>query len=581
MLSIRRRVHTDAARREAGTMRKRKRRPPRAKGKAAAGGRRPGRVRTPSELGENGMDLHQEEIAYQMAVRQREISVSEFFTKNRHLLGFDNPKKALLTTVKEAVDNSLDACEDAKIIPELKIDLRQIGEDRFRVAVEDNGPGIVKAQVPKVFGKLLYGSKFHTLKQARGQQGIGISAAGMYGQLTTGQPVRITSRIGPRKPAHYFEIRIDTQKNAPEIIRDEETAWDSPHGTRVEIELEGKYQKGRQSVESYLEQVSLANPHVRILYRDPEGEGVVLPRAANVLPREPREIKPHPYGVELGVLMQMLKTTGARHLKSFLTRDFSRVGSKVAREICARAGLSETAWPSRIAREESDKLSRAINSTKIMSPPTDCLSPIGEELILAALKKQIKAVFYEATSRAPSVYRGNPFLIEVGLAWGGPAAAAGDGDEDPLASLVRFANRVPLLYQQSACAITKAVIGTNWRAYGLAQARGALPSGPLTVMVHMASVWVPFTSESKEAIAHYPEIMKEVRLGLQDVGRKLKAFLSRRARIADAEKKKAYIEKYLPHIGAALRDILALRKPQEARVVRILTRVLEKSRKMD
>ncbi len=566
--------------------------------KAAAGGENPrgtraaqarGRrgVKTPHELRENGIALHQEEIAYQMALRQREISVSEFFTKNRHLLGFDNPKKALLTTVKEAVDNSLDACEEAKILPELTVEVRQTGEDRYRVAVEDNGPGIVRSQVPRIFGKLLYGSKFHALKQARGQQGIGISAAGMYGQLTTGQSIRIISRIGPRKPAHYFEIRIDTVKNAPEIVRDEPAEWAPPHGTRVEIDLEARYQRGRQSVEQYLEQVSLANPHVRIVYQGPEGEKAVLARAATQLPREPKQIRPHPYGVELGVLMQMLKTTKARRLRSFLMQDFSRVGGKVAREICAKAGLNETAWPSRIAREESDKLYAALNATKIMSPPTDCLSPIGEELILAALKKGIAAHFYTATTRPPGVYRGNPFQIEVGLAWGGAATAEDDeeggdaGGQEQLASLVRFANRVPLLYQQSACAITRAVIGTNWRAYGLAQGRGALPSGPLTLMVHMVSVWVPFTSESKEAIAHYPEVMKEIRLGLQEVGRKLKGFLGRRARIADAEKKKAYIEKYLPHIGIALREILKLDKAEEAKVVRILTEILEKSRSIE
>jgi DNA topoisomerase VI subunit B len=547
-------------------------------GKAAT---KSSRLKTPRELGENGMELHQEEIAYQMALRQREISVSEFFSKNRHLLGFDNPKKALLTTVKEAVDNSLDACEEAKIIPEIRVAVLQISEDRFKVVVEDNGPGIVKTQIPKIFGKLLYGSKFHTLKQARGQQGIGISAAGMYGQLTTGQPVRITSKIGPKKPAHYFEIRVDTQKNTPEIIKDDEVQWESPHGTKVEIELEARYQKGRQSVENYLEQVSLANPHVRITYQGPEGEKIVLARAANSLPREPKEIKPHPYGVELGVLMQMLKTTKAKRLRSFLMQDFSRVGTKVAREVCAKASLPETAYPSRIAREETDKLYQAINATKIMSPPTDCLSPIGEELILAALKKQIKADFYTATTRSPSVYRGNPFHIEVGLAWGGPRANGEDGEDEPLANLLRFANRVPLLYQQSACAITKAVIGTNWRSYGLPQARGALPSGSMTLMVHMVSVWVPFTSESKEAIAHYPEILKEIKLGVQEVGRKLHSYLSRRARIADAEKKKAYIEKYLPHIGIALREILKLNKAQEGKVVRILTEILEKSRKME
>jgi len=542
--------------------------------------------RTPHDLKQNGMVLHQEEIAYQMARRQREISVSEFFTKNRHLLGFDNPKKALLTTVKEAVDNSLDACEEAKIIPDITVALAQAGEDRFRVTVEDNGPGIVKNQIPRIFGKLLYGSKFHTLKQARGQQGIGISAAGMYGQLTTGRSIKITSRIGPRKPAHYFEIRIDTQKNTPEIVKDDQTVWAPAHGTRVEIELEARYQKGRQSVETYLEEVSLANPHVKITYRSPDGENIVFDRASHEMPREPKEIRPHPYGVELGVLMQMLKSSGTRRLRSFLMQDFSRVGGKIASEICRRANLPESAKPSRIAREQTDNLYKAINATRIMNPPTNCLSPIGQELILAALKKQIKADFYASVTRPPAVYRGNPFQVEVALSWGGAKADSSGGNgseqreagEEPMANLLRFANRVPLLYQQSACAITKSVIGTNWRSYGVQQSRGALPNGPMTLMVHIVSVWVPFTSESKEAIAHYPEIVKEIKLGIQEAGRRLKAFLSRRARIADAEKKKAYIQKYLPHIGAALREILRLNKAQEAKTVRILTDILERSR---
>src|SRR5262249_8816132 len=185
------------------------------------------------------------EDATSMAARQRRISISEFFTKNRHLLGFDNPQKALLTAIKEAVDNSLDACEEAGILPELIVEIQELGEDRFRIAVEDNGPGIVQQQIPKIFGKLLYGSKFHRLKQQRGQQGIGISGGGMYGMLTTGKPVRAVSKIGPRKPAHLFEIAIDTQKNAPVVHRDVETEWDKDHGTRVEIELEATYKKGR------------------------------------------------------------------------------------------------------------------------------------------------------------------------------------------------------------------------------------------------------------------------------------------------------------------------------------------------
>jgi len=511
--------------------------------------------------------------AESMAARQREISISEFFSKNRHLLGFDNPQKALLTAVKEAVDNSLDACEDAGILPMLKIEIRQLAEDRFHIAVEDNGPGIVKAQIPKIFGKLLYGSKFHTLKQARGQQGIGISAAGMYGLLTTGKSIVITSRTGADKPAHYYEIQIDTRKNTPQIITDKVVDWESAHGTRVEIELIGTYKKGRHSVDDYVRQTAIANPHCEIFYTPPDtGEMIYLQRGSDQLPPEPREIKPHPYGVELGVLIRMMKETSAKQLSAALQRDFSRVSDRVAVDICKTAGLKPSANPHTIVVNEAEQLFKAINSVKIMSPATNCLSPIGEEQILSGLKKEIDAAFFTAITRTPAVYRGNPFQVEVGLAYGGALKS------DELVDLMRFANRVPLQYQQSGCAITKAVLGIDWRSYGISQSKGALPMGPVVLFVHIASVWVPFTSESKEAVAAYPEILKELRLALQECGRKLATHVRAHRREVDEEKKRSYIEKYIPHIGIALREILGLSDKAENDLVVTLKDVLERSR---
>ena len=510
-----------------------------------------------------------------MAAQQREISVSEFFTKNRHLLGFDSPTKALLTTIKEAVDNSLDACEEAGILPDLEVAVEAVSENRYRVKVTDNGPGIVKAQVPRIFGKLLYGSKFHRLRQSRGQQGIGISAAGMYGQLTTGMPVVIESRTSRRRPAHRFELVIDTRRNQPVVRKDIEVEWEADHGTRVEIELEGVYKRGRHSVETYLRQTVLANPHVEIRYLEPGAEEpLLLKRASDELPAEALEIQPHPYGVEVGLLMRMMKETKARRLSSFLRQEFSRVGPKTALDIVEGAELRPEASPKRLPHEAAEKLIASIRETRIPAPPADVLSPIGEDRILASLKEQLDADFTAAVTRPPAVYRGNPFQLEVGLAWGGGQPA------DELASMVRFANRVPLLYQQGACALTKSVLGTRWKSYGLQQSRGALPTGPLTLMVHVASVWVPFTSESKEAVAAYDEIVKETKLALQTVGRQLARHLSRRRKAADAERKRAYIEKYIPHIGIALKEILDLSDRQEKKVVGTLTETLERSRKM-
>jgi DNA topoisomerase-6 subunit B len=545
-----------------------------------------------------------------MAKKQREISVSEFFLKNRHLLGFDNARKALLTTVKEAVDNSLDACEEAGILPEVSVELIQIAENRYRVVITDNGPGIVKAQIPKVFAKLLYGSKFHRLRMSRGQQGIGISAAGMYGQLTTGVSTKITSKIGPKKKAHYYELQIDTRKNEPHIVKDDEVKWEPHHGTRVEIELEATYQRGRQSVDEYLQACAIANPHVTFRYRlwllpkeekpapTPEGqpaappkppeppkepEWIVFERGTKLLPFQPQEIKPHPHGIELGMLMQLLKNSHARNVRSFLHTEFSRVSDRVALEICQRAGLEPKSRPSNVAFKESENLYKAIGETKLMNPPLDCISPIGEEQILAGLKKEVQANYYDAVTRAPSVYRGNPFQIELGLAYtnpGQPKQATASGEtqtsEEPI-RLLRFANRVPLLYQQGACSITKAVVGVDWKNYGLSQPRGQLPMGPVTLFVHMASVWVPFTSESKEAIAGYDEIIREATLGLQELGRRLSVYLSRRRRDLEAQRKRDYMQLYVPHLALGLKQILSLGDKDEQKIITKLKAMLERT----
>jgi DNA topoisomerase VI subunit B len=514
--------------------------------------------------------------AVEMGARQREISVSEFFTKNRHLLGFDNPRKALLTCVKEAVDNALDACEEAGILPDIVVKVEATANGgpppaasqatRFRITVTDNGPGIVRQQIPPIFAKLLYGSKFHRLRMSRGQQGIGISAAGMYGQLTTGKPVTIISRTSPRTQAHYFEVQIDTKKNEPLILEKKQIDWEAPRGTEVTLEVEGRYQKGRASVDEYVEQTIIANPHVKMTYVTPEGETKEFRRTYDQLPASPREIKPHPYGIELGMLLKMLQDTKSHWLSGFLSGDFSRVSPRLAEDICKAAGLSPRVRPRDVRGQAAENLYKGIQVTKIMAPPTNCLSPIGEKAILAGLYQQIKGDFYTAVTRPPAVYRGNPFVIEAGLAYGkGPEQAResqvkkdvplAEGEEaesdTELARVIRYANRVPLLYQQSACVSYKSVLDTTWRNYGIAQSRGAVPAGPMVIFVHMASVWVPFTSESKEAIAEYDEIRKEITLALRECGRRLGAFLRRRERAHSEFRRRNIFELYIEEVVAS------------------------------
>ncbi|MEM5843953.1 MAG: DNA topoisomerase VI subunit B [Candidatus Aenigmatarchaeota archaeon] len=486
----------------------------------------------------------EESIAEKMAKEMREVSVAEFFEKNRHLLGYENPTKSLITVVKEALDNALDATNEANILPEIYVSVKQVGIDRFKVIVEDNGPGVVESKVPYAFGKFLYGSKFHRLRQSRGVQGLGIHGAILYSQLTTGKPTKIITSTG--KDITIFELMIDVAKNEPHIISfKKEKNPQKWHGVRIEMEIEGRYTEKPPSVLEYIKQTAIANPYATIIFDGPNGK-VEFKRATNEIPVQPKEIKPHPYGVELGILRRMLKGTKAKNMLNFLTTEFCRVGKNSAEQICKLAKIEFNRKPQDLTPEESERLHKAMQMVKLMSPPTNCLSPLTEKLIEEGLKKEIEAEYYVAVSRPPTVYRGYPFLVECGLAYGGKL------QENETAKILRFANKVPLLYHQGDCAITEAIAEVDWRRYGLQQSTGSLPVGPLAILVHFASVWVPFTSEGKQAIANYPEIVKEIKLALQDAGRKLASYIRQKRKARERLLRRQIFERYVPEVARAV-----------------------------
>jgi DNA topoisomerase-6 subunit B len=485
-------------------------------------------------------------LAEDLAAQQRSISVAEFFEKNKHLLGFDSPTRGIITTVKEAVDNSLDACEEAEVLPDIFVAIMKVDRDIYRITVEDNGPGIVPANVPFVFGKLLYGSRFHQIKQSRGQQGIGISAAVLYAQLTTGVPATVISRTGAREPAHRFELMIRTEINEPDIISHEVIDWDRIHGTRVEIEFKSTLSTKKRLLD-YLRYTAVVNPHARIR-ADIDGELTTFERVSEEVPPPSRAIAPHPHGIEFGMLKRMALGS-AQPLEEFLISSFSRVGKKGAEEIIKVSGLKGTRKVAVLGSDELKSLLEAMQTVPIPPPPSSqCLSPIGEEMIVRGLDKEFQMDFVRAKTRRSQVFSGHPFVVEAAIGYGGKLP------QDGAAQILRFANRVPLLYQQGACAITNAVSEVNWKAYGLSQQ--GLPVGSLLILVHIASTNVPFTSESKDAVAAIPEIEREIVLTLQDLGRELKAYLNRRERNKQQEDRARAICSIIPEIAAKVSEIV-------------------------
>ncbi|WP_017343228.1 DNA topoisomerase VI subunit B [Halorubrum sp. T3] len=718
----------------------------------------------------------EEGIAEELAEGQREISIAEFFEKNKHMLGFDSGARGLVTAVKEAVDNALDATEEAGYLPDIYIEIEEVG-DYYRLVIEDNGPGITKEQLPKVFGKLLYGSRFHAREQSRGQQGIGISAAVLYSQLTSGQPAKITSRPKGQSRAQYFELIIDTDTNEPEIQADEETTWDRPHGTRIELEMEANM-RARQQLHDYVKHTAVVNPHARLELREPGlDEPLKFERATDELPAETEEIRPHPHGVELGALIKMLEATESYSVSGFLQEEFTRVGKKTAdsvidnfrdvyygRELAwspprahddrdvesavadavankgaeatstfadgvaeavgnhdrvTRSQLSEivdnvaetvegdtgktfggtvrenavdAAWRAvtgiggedeaadsgeggegaddaeesplvpdayalvdeatstrkddeavqavaealarrfenldgdafRITRDDLERLvadaasfvaeqrdatfgetarenvveafwSRAVTvpddppkvkaiagsrdaaadlldamrTTDILAPPTDCLAPITAELVEAGLRKEYDADFYAAATRDADVHGGDPFIVEAGIAYGGEIPADGSVE------LLRFANRVPLVYQRGACATTDVIKGIGWRNYGLDQPGGSgMPNGPAVISIHVASTNVPFTSESKDALANVPEIEDEIELAVREAARELKSFLNKRRSMQQRREKQDVLGRILPEMADKVSEVTGRSRPDiDGALARIMNNV--------
>ena len=527
--------------------------------------------------------------AERMAKNQKQVAISEFFEKNKHFLGFDSLTRSLITAVKEAVDNSLDACEEARILPNIRVKITKVDEKKniIELQTEDNGPGIPKKSIEKVFGQLLFGSRFHAIRQSRGQQGIGITGVVMYSQLTTGRKTHVRSKIATETSAAVVDIGLDTRKNKATKSNEDRVLWELPDGTMKESGLEvtcrmkAKYQRGRQSVYQYLRMTSIVNPHADITFIDPDGEVHHWPRVTERLPRKVESIKPHPHGIHLGTLQRMCTESTDSRMTSFLYKNFSGVSTRAAKELLQAAEIAEKGKPKTMKPDQIRALLEAFQgerqlngkAVKLLNPPTNCLSPIEELLIKKGLSKTIDSRFVTTMTRSPTVSQGNPYQVEVGLIFGGGMAA------DKPVEILRFANRVPLMYQQGGCLLTKAIESVDWRQYGLDQAGGrGVPKGPAAILVHLASTNVQFTSEAKEALADNGEVLDEVRKAMLEMGRGLRKHLEKKKKMAKTQEKFELVNDIIPAIAEKSAAILGKPVPDLAgSITKIMGAVISES----
>lgn len=497
-----------------------------------------------------------ESRAEEIAKEFKEHSVAEFFKKNMQMLGLTGKIKALTTIVHEYVTNSLDACEEAKILPDIEVQIKELGPGYYEITVKDNGPGLTQETVGKALGQLLAGTKFHRMMQMRGQQGIGAAGCTMLSQITTGKASQVLTGTGNGKVLS-LSITVDPKKNQPKISNLQEIKKDF-QGTIIKAKFKGmKYVNSEQAPLEYLRRTAIANPHARITLIEPNKKKTVFKRTLKDIPKQPTEMQPHPKGVTVDELTTLSKYTDARSVKTFLKNSFDRMGDKAIQAIQKGISFDLNKDPKQLSWEEAEEVVNMFKKINFIAPRTDGLRPIGEDRIKKSLQSIVKPEFLSVVTRRASVYSGGfPFQVEVGIAYGGDAGkylgtVDDEGRKERKMEIMRFANRAPLLFDTGGCAITKAVQSIDWKRYGVKN----FESAPITVFVNLISVHIPYTSAGKQAISDEDEIMEELRLALMDSGRRAASYIAGKRREQEKILKRELFYKYIPEIASALEKI--------------------------
>jgi DNA topoisomerase-6 subunit B len=500
----------------------------------------------------------------------RQLSPSEFFYRNREIAGFSNPARAVYQTVREFIENSLDATEVHGILP--VITLRISREDpsnpnHITIQVEDNGIGVPPQFIPDAFGRVLYSSKYK-FRQTRGMYGLGAKMAILYAQLTTGKPFEIYSSTRKTRYIYYYKLMIDVKRNEPQIL--EMASWEKRskwHGTIVKLTIEGEWSRRvRDYVAVYIKRTAIITPYADItailpsVEKEDEYEVLRFPRVTSMLPRPPNETKPHPLGIDLEMLKMMINETGAKTVLSFLTSEFQRIGEVTATRILKNAGIDPDKPPRTLDDDELQRLYKAVREEKYWAPTDEPLSPIGEELIRIGLKEILRPEFIATASRKPSSYSGHPFIVEGGIAYGGELASRLDeiaqdsvkGETGPYIVLLRYANKIPLLYDEKTDVMWSIVDPSKfpWRSVYKLE-----PTDTVAVLIHICSTKVPYKGVGKESVANVEEVESEVRLLAQELARKLREYIQRKKRAQEARQKLSLFLRYIPEVAASLAAI--------------------------
>lgn len=506
-------------------------------------------------------------------------STAEYFAKNLQQVGFSSPLKAVLTTLKEAVDNSLDACESSGLLPDLLVEVTKVGTgstkntDLVRIVVEDNGPGIEADDLAKVYGEYLASSKFGRGQCSRGQQGIGISAATTWAQMTNARGVQVTSKTKSMRKAVSAQVDVDIKSNTGVLKNKETIEWDRPHGTRVEFLLDGRIQmNGDGGLVTYIEGTVLVNPHMTITYKLQENDYVTVTRVSNEVPQLPEATLPHPHTFKLGEFITHATLFGKVSVSKFLKTGFSRISDQSIKDF-VKNGLPKALVEKPLTslnEEDFKKVFQAVQATELMAPSTKSVLTVGEESLSKSILRLGEIDFFAVVTRKPTICDFKPVVVEVALAH----FKTRQTEADSPVQLLRFANRVPLQFDKSGCAITWAIESVNWKTYGLGQPKDSLPIGPYIFAVSVVSPFIKFKNASKETIDASEELVAEIRLALIQAGQKLSRHIKKEFKEADLERKLAHIEQFGPILVEHLARIVGANEARKKKAEEGLKKLL-------
>lgn len=510
-------------------------------------------------------------------------STAEYFAKNLQQVGFSSPTKAVLTTLKEAVDNSLDACEMANILPELNIMISKVGQgsgrntDLIEIIIEDNGPGIEPDDLPKVFGEYLASSKFGRGQCSRGQQGIGISASVTWAQLTNAKGVLVTSKTKRMRKAIKALINVNIKGNKGIIKTKETIDWPKNHGVRVEFRIDGRIQlNGDGGLLTYLEGTTLVNPHLSLNYKLLDAEWKKVERVSNEIPHVPPPTLPHPHTMKLGEFIAHAHLFDNMPFSTFLKKGFSRVSDQTIAAFVAK-GLPKPVLGRKVIQLTQDdykKCFQAIQNSDLMNPSTRSVLTIGEASLAKSISRLGTIDFLSVVTRKPKICDFKPVVVEVAL-----ARFEDRGSLEEPVQLLRFANRVPLQFDKGGCAITRSLESVNWRSYGLAQPKRSLPIGPYVFAVSVTSPFIKFKNASKETIDASDELVEEIRRALMQAGQKLSRHIRKEHKESMLERKISHIEKFGPILIQILGRITGAPKARTQRAEEGLAKLLGRDTK--